>query len=102
MGDGGGWDLVMPFLPVVSRGGPFEDEAFAAGWQAGVVDRSLGVLAALDGGALSFLVHSRLAGQMELLGMKHGYLEVVLEPLDGCPEWMRVAFRAPTGAGGNP
>lgn len=102
MSDGGGWDLVMPFLPVTSRGGPFDDEAFTAGWQAGVVDRSLEVLAVLDGRALSFLVDSRLGDQMRLLGMKHGYPAVTLEPLDGCPEWVRVTFRASTGAGESP
>jgi hypothetical protein len=27
------YDLVMPFLNVVSRGGKYEDEPFTAGWQ---------------------------------------------------------------------
>lgn len=33
--------LVMPFVVVVSHGGPYEDAAFAAGWECGRIDEAL-------------------------------------------------------------
>lgn len=35
------YGLVMPFVVAASVGGPYEDEAFTAGWQLGSLDYSL-------------------------------------------------------------
>jgi hypothetical protein len=39
--DGASYALVMPFLPVTSRGGPHDDEAYVAGVEMGFLDRDL-------------------------------------------------------------
>ena len=35
------YGLLMPFVTVVSKGGPHEDESYAAGWEMGVLDARL-------------------------------------------------------------
>lgn len=32
-----GYDLVMPFVTVASKGGPHEDQAYTAGWEMGAL-----------------------------------------------------------------
>lgn len=36
-----GYDLVMPFVTVASKGGPHEDQAYTAGWEMGALDAYL-------------------------------------------------------------
>lgn len=66
--------LVLPFLPVHSRGGPYDDEAYAAGWELGMLDTRLA-----QGGhdQVVATILSANAEQADLLGMRHGYLTVV-------------------------
>ncbi len=79
--------LVMPFLPVASRGGPFEDEAYVAGYQLGRLD------AHLEHGQpdeLLVMVDDRNREQADLIAMRRGYaLEV--QGVDGG----RVRLRLP-------
>lgn len=35
------YGLVMPFVTVASKGGPYADDAYAAGWAMGVLDERL-------------------------------------------------------------
>lgn len=83
-------ELVMPFLVVASHGGPYDDDAFAAGWQAGEIDRTLRTAAAIAATVVEFpIVHAGLVPQLDLIGMKHGY-KVTAEPTaDG---WVAVTF----------
>lgn len=64
------FNLLMPFLPVESTGGPYEDTAFVAGYQAGQID---GQLVNKHIAATTYLVFSRLIGQIDLIAMRHGY-----------------------------
>ena len=83
--------LLMPFLPVESRGGPFPDDAYVAGWEMGRTDAVLGTAAALgltpDTG---LLIHRENREQVDLLAMHHGFT-TEYEPIDG-DEWVRVDF----------
>lgn len=69
-------ELVMPFITVHSAGGPHEDDAYAAGWEMGALDRDL---------ASGDLVHEERAvrftcvAQADLIAMRHGYSLTVRE-----------------------
>lgn len=69
------YDLVMPFLNVVSRGGKYEDEPFTAGWQMGEI---MSALRERRIAATSYLVFSDLAEQVDLIAMKYDYTTDIL------------------------
>ncbi len=87
-----GYGLVMPFVSVRSKGGPYEDEAYVAGFEAGRMDVTLSVAAHLglvpDTG---YYVHAENASQMDLIAMSHGFTAEVEFLGDG---WARVMFGA--------
>jgi hypothetical protein len=64
------YDLVMPFLPVQSRGGPHDDDAFTAGYEMGLLDGQLGN-SEFDQGTP---VRSGNREQADLIAMRHGYM----------------------------
>ena len=68
-----GYDLVMPFVACVSNGGPFDDDAFTAGYQAGGLDKALEILAAAGGCELRATVNAALMPQLDLIAMRHGF-----------------------------
>lgn len=88
-----GYELVLPFIATQSHGGPYEDQAFVAGYQAGQIDRSLAAGAAVGAQRFTFIVYSDLATQLDLIGMRHGYNAVTV-PSDGVPELSTVTFTA--------
>lgn len=81
------YSLVMPFLPVTSKGGLYDDEAFVAGYTCGRLD------GALEQGRPVFRdwfpVLSSLLPQIDLIAMRHGYvMEVQDRAWEGDPiEW---------------
>lgn len=81
------YDLIMPFLPVTSKGGPYDDEAFVAGYTCGRLD------AALASGAPAFAdwfpILSSLIPQIDLIAMRHGYVMEVRDRAwgDDSVEW---------------
>lgn len=87
----GAHGLVMPFVVCKDRGGPYEADAFCAGWEAGAIDFGLRMLSSL-GGSLERWVPSPLVPQLELLAMRHGFA-MTAEPWEAHPdEWTRVKF----------
>ena len=86
--DDTGYELVMPFVVCQSNGGPYEDEAFVAGWELGKLDVELPAHAALGYQSLSRLAHAGTVPQVELLAMKHGFrVKDVSEDRDG---WVNI------------
>jgi hypothetical protein len=72
-------ELVMPFVAVASNGGPFDDQAYAAGWEMGALD------ALLEHGQPPVHEQPLLtenAAQADLVAMKHGYRAEVRVPED--------------------
>lgn len=65
-----GYDLVMPFVSVASKGGPYEDNAYCAGWAMGALDARLATLAPVS---LSETVRTDDLDQADLVAMSHGY-----------------------------
>jgi hypothetical protein len=65
-----GYDLVMPFLPVRSKGGPHDDDAYVAGYEMGLLDAQLSRSTFDQGRA----IHGENREQADLIAMRHGYL----------------------------
>jgi hypothetical protein len=80
------YGLVMPFVVCVSNGGPFDDEAFVAGYECGMLSTRL------DGGpnVLIFTAHTANVPQLDLIAMQRGY-RMIQEPTD-FDEWTGVTF----------
>lgn len=81
-----GYDLVMPFVTVTSKGGPHDDAAYTAGWEMGHLDAVLEHASDL---IVERTIHAANAPQADLLAMKHGY-RCDLLPHDD--QWTFVTF----------
>lgn len=64
------FELVMPFLPVQSKGGPYDDLAYTAGFEMGALYAKLG---AAKPAPTSITVHHENHRQADLIAMRHGY-----------------------------
>lgn len=79
-------ELVMPFTVVASVGGPYDDEAFAAGWAAGALDAELSTRTIA---ATTELIRTALIPQLDLIAMRYGYrLDVLIHQ----PAWSHIGF----------
>lgn len=88
-----GFGLVVPFIVCQSAGGPFEDDAFCAGFEAGRVDQALAVAAAANAATVRFpMTRTALLKQFDLIGMNRGYPVVDATESDEYPEWCDVVF----------
>lgn len=86
-----GLELVMPFVTVRSAGGPYEDDAYAAGWEMGALDRDL---------ASGDIVHDERTvrvtclAQADLIAMRHGYsLTVTVREHDKTWAWATFSYK---------
>lgn len=77
------YELVMPFLPVTSRMGPYRDEDFAAGWHMGALDA---LLASTSPVVHEDTIRTTCREQADLISMKHGYTATFEESAHG--EWI--------------
>jgi hypothetical protein len=64
------YHLVMPFVTVASRGGPWDDGAYCAGWAMGKLDTRLDVEQPVS---VNETIRTVDAPQADLVAMKHGY-----------------------------
>jgi hypothetical protein len=62
--------LVMPFVVVASNGGPYDDDAYVAGYEAGLVDA---MLSAQPVKVEGHTVRTANVLQVDLLAMHHGF-----------------------------
>lgn len=83
-------ELVMPFVVVQSVGGPYDDDAFAFGWQAGAIDHALRVADPEVRSVCYGIVRAGIVPQVELIGMRHGFPVVTVEPT--AEGWCEVTF----------
>lgn len=88
-----GFGLLIPFVCVTSKGGPFDDLAFVAGVQYGEISAELKDGTFPDDGKM---VYSAIVQQLDLLAM-HLKLVMFADAWDEHPEeWTKVRFeRAP-------
>lgn len=87
-GDEPSHELVMPFVAVTSRGGPFDDAAYTAGYEMGLLDAALQAAA---GPIVERTVREENREQADLLAMRHGWTIECSAPQDG---WTFAVFRA--------
>lgn len=88
-----GMTVAVPFIVCVSEGGPYDDEAFCAGFQAGEVDRALDMGAAARAHTIRFeMARTALLKQFELIAMNRGYPIVEADVSEEWPEWCSVTF----------
>lgn len=83
-----GYGLVMPFLPVTSKGGRYDDDAYVAGFEMGRLDA---LLAARVFARHEATVHTANQEQADLIAMRHGYR---MELVTGGDGWVEVEFIA--------
>lgn len=81
------YGLVMPFVCVTSRDGPYEDVAFVAGYQVGSIDARL---ADRRIAATTEMLYAPLREQVDLVAMRHGYETEVLREVED--EWLHIGF----------
>lgn len=82
-------EIVMPLLPVRSRGGPFPDDAYICGFEMGLLDMQLGQMPTRD--LPSRPIHVENRDQADLIAMRHGYLASFTETdVDG---WVHLRIR---------
>lgn len=94
------YGLVMPFVTVASKGGPHDDESYAAGFECGQMNSRLAAIAAMEVGTARFDATIRTVNldQHDLIAMRHGF---TMERLPAAPDaevegWAFVRF-AQTG-----
>jgi hypothetical protein len=91
------YGLVMPFVATTSHGGPYDDAAFVAGFEAGWLDLMLSITGKV-GAEVQRYVPPELVPQLDLIGMRHGY-KLIAEPWDEHPdEWTLITFEAAAGS----
>lgn len=88
--DDHGFSLVMPFVICATQGGPFDDDAFAAGCQCGVIDTEASTIG--TGRKKTWTVPTTIVPQLDLIAMRYGCLMVKQEN-EEFPEWVDIEFR---------
>jgi hypothetical protein len=85
--------LVLPFVACRSRGGPFDDDSFTAGFQCGEIDRALAVAGLVGAQQVRFpTVYASLLPQLDLVAMRHLYQLGPVRVSEQTPLWADVTF----------
>jgi hypothetical protein len=82
----GEYGLIMPFVGCQSQGGPYEDDAYVAGYEAGVLDSRLEYEKPLQ---LHLMMHIDNLRQLDLIAMRRGYRMMKKESNGG---WIDLVF----------
>lgn len=91
--DEGEWtaELLMPFVVCQSRGGPYDDQAFVAGFECGSIMARLEIE---KPNMLQASVHNENVRQFDLIAMHAGYAMAAAEFDQALYEgWSRIEFR---------
>lgn len=73
------YGLVYPFVVCRSAGGPYEDQSFVAGVQAGMATAALTAISGAGGDGYHATVYPPLVAQLELIAMHHGFHHTATE-----------------------
>jgi len=86
-------ELAVPFIVCQSQGGPYDDDAFVAGFQCGEIDRALLTAAVVGAETVRFpQVHRGILKQLDLIAMNRGYPHVLIFVSPEWPDWADVRF----------
>jgi hypothetical protein len=86
--DGHEYSLAVPFVVTHRHGGPYDDQAFVAGFQAGQIFQAMAVGATVGARSAEWVVRSALGEQLDLIAMHLGYQSRTV-PLDDAVGWSR-------------
>lgn len=88
-----GYSLLYPFTVVTSKGGPYDDDAFTAGFACGLLDKALTVVHAAGGTSYQVTIRTDLVQQAELVGMARNFPIATAQPDGAFPEWTLMTFQ---------
>jgi len=93
------FELAMPFVVCQSKGGPYDDAAYVAGWEGAYWDLELARMGEFSTSyVIVASIHADNRPQIDLIAMKHSWT-VTFEPQDAeLPEWLTATFRLPDAA----
>lgn len=80
--------LVMPFVAATSNGGVYDDDAYVAGYEMGLLDARLGNT---TDRRITVPLHAGNRAQADLVAMQHGY-SVLTTAFGGYGEWIFATF----------
>lgn len=90
-----GVEIVVPFVVCVSEGGPYDDDAFTAGFECGSVDARMKAIDDAGGKGLTVTVRTANVRQLELHAMNRGFPNVDVNDHAGeYAGWSTVSFTA--------
>lgn len=95
MSDEQEYGMVLPFVACRSKGGTYDDEAFVAGYEMGLLDATLGQSAILHSPLVGWTLplHAPNRAQADLIAMKNGFtMKVEATEYD---EWIYATFERP-------
>lgn len=81
------YGMVMPFVAVASKGGPFDDASYCAGYEMGQLDAAL----QLKPRQLQVTIRTVNVAQADLVAMRRGYTSEA-HPQSECGTWTWVEF----------
>lgn len=96
-GEPGEMALTVPFTACVSNGGPYDDEAFAAGFDCGAMHTEMLLLRTIGATPAARLVKPGVLDQLDLLAMHNRYT-IKRGETDEASGWVWVSF-TPDGCG---
>lgn len=76
------FELVMPFVAVASVGGPYDDDAYVAGYEMGQLDVTLATVDPRQV-RLPQVFRTPNVRQVDLIAMKHGWKAIEVEHSEG-------------------
>lgn len=89
------YELAVPFKLVTSQGGPYDDDAFTAGFECGATDAAMKAVVAAGGTGIIVTVRTAHIGQLELHAMYRGLPNMDRNDHTGEHEgWSTVSFMA--------
>ena len=89
------FNLFVPFINVTSVGGKFDDAAFSAGYEMGLLDFKLFQAAAIQCENLFVTIRADNSEQADLIAMKHKLIIEQKIP-DESGQWVSCLFVRPT------
>jgi hypothetical protein len=90
------YGMVLPFVVVASKGGPFDDDAYVAGFEAGQMFESLSHIRMHSPDIymkLAMPVHAANRDQLDLIAMHYGLTAKFTEVAD---DWLALTLSAGT------
>ena len=88
------WTIFLPFVNVKSAGGKFDDAAYCAGFEMGMLDCKLFQASAIPAEHFFATIHVDNELQADLIAMKHNY-KIEQKIYDESGEWVTCLFERP-------